>query len=52
MDEAERCEELVYIAYGRVLAQGTPAELLTQHEAANLEDVFVKLIEGAEDNFA
>jgi ABC-2 type transport system ATP-binding protein len=28
MDEAERCHELVYIAYGRVLARGTAAEIL------------------------
>ncbi|MBN8510206.1 MAG: ABC transporter ATP-binding protein [Burkholderiales bacterium] len=28
MDEAERCHELVYIAYGRVLARGTADEIL------------------------
>lgn len=28
MDEAERCHELVYIAYGRVLARGSEAEIL------------------------
>jgi ABC-2 type transport system ATP-binding protein len=28
MDEAERCHELVYIAYGRVLARGTAAEII------------------------
>jgi ABC-2 type transport system ATP-binding protein len=28
MDEAERCHELVYIAYGRVLARGTEAEIV------------------------
>jgi ABC-2 type transport system ATP-binding protein len=28
MDEAERCHELVYIAYGRVLARGTAAEIV------------------------
>ena len=28
MDEAERCHELVYIAYGRVLARGTEADIL------------------------
>jgi ABC-2 type transport system ATP-binding protein len=30
MDEAERCHELVYIAYGRVLARGTEREILAQ----------------------
>ena len=29
MDEAERCHRLAYIAYGKLLAQGTPAELVT-----------------------
>jgi ABC-2 type transport system ATP-binding protein len=28
MDEAERCHRLTYIAYGRLLAQGTAAELI------------------------
>ena len=28
MDEAERCHRLAYIAYGQLLAQGTPAELV------------------------
>ena len=28
MDEAERCHELVYIAYGRVLARGTAQEIV------------------------
>ncbi|WP_137894910.1 ABC transporter ATP-binding protein [Ramlibacter sp. 2FC] len=30
MDEAERCHELVYIAYGRVLARGTEREIIEQ----------------------
>jgi ABC-2 type transport system ATP-binding protein len=30
MDEAERCTRLAYIAYGELLAQGTPAELVEQ----------------------
>lgn len=29
MDEAERCHRLGYIAYGKLLAIGTPAELIT-----------------------
>ncbi|MFC3109834.1 ATP-binding cassette domain-containing protein [Undibacterium arcticum] len=28
MDEAERCHELAYISYGRLLAQGTAAQLI------------------------
>ena len=30
MDEAERCHRLAYIAYGRLLAQGTAAEITRQ----------------------
>ena len=30
MDEAERCHDLVYIAYGRVLARGTERSILDQ----------------------
>jgi ABC-2 type transport system ATP-binding protein len=51
MDEAERCHELVYIAYGKVLARGTGRELLAQSGLATLEDVFISLIAKARDNF-
>jgi ABC-2 type transport system ATP-binding protein len=30
MDEAERCHELVYIAYGKTLARGTQAQIIDQ----------------------
>jgi len=30
MDEAERCHKLAYIAYGRLLAQGTAAEIVDE----------------------
>ncbi len=30
MDEAERCHEIAYIAYGHLLAQGTTAEIIAQ----------------------
>jgi len=30
MDEAERCHEIAYIAYGHLLAQGTVAEIVAQ----------------------
>jgi ABC-2 type transport system ATP-binding protein len=51
MDEAERCHQLGYIAYGKLLALGTAAELLAQHGAPNLESLFVQLMQGTEDNF-
>jgi ABC-2 type transport system ATP-binding protein len=47
MDEAARCDRLVYIAYGHLLAQGTAADILKAANlpaSANLEDAFVKLV--------
>jgi ABC-2 type transport system ATP-binding protein len=52
MDEAERCDELVYIAYGRVLARGTAAAIVAEAGASDLEDAFVRLVDQATDNFA
>jgi len=52
MDEAERCDELVYIAYGHVLAQGTAAEIVATAGATDLEDAFVRLVGQAQDNYA
>jgi ABC-2 type transport system ATP-binding protein len=54
MDEAERCDELVYIAYGHVLARGDEKEVLAQAgvQSGNLEDAFIALIARAKDNFA
>ncbi len=52
MDEAERCDELVYIAYGRVLARGTAASVVQEAGAKDLEDAFVKLVGQATDNYS
>ncbi|MBI2255947.1 MAG: ABC transporter ATP-binding protein [Proteobacteria bacterium] len=34
MDEAERCHEILYIAYGRLIARGTIAEVIATHDLA------------------
>jgi ABC-2 type transport system ATP-binding protein len=47
MDEADRCDELVLIRDGRILAQSPPAELLRTTGAETLEQAFLVLIEGA-----
>jgi ABC-2 type transport system ATP-binding protein len=52
MDEAERCDELVYIAYGKVLARGQAQDIVAAAGASDLEDAFVRLVGQAQDNFA
>ena len=37
------CDEIVIVAHGRVVARGTPAQLLEQSGRADLEDAFVRL---------
>ena len=43
MDEAERCQRLGLIQYGRLLAEGSPNEVRAQAGTSNLEDAFLKL---------
>ncbi len=44
MDEAERCDDLVLIRDGAVLAQGSPKNLCHQTGTATVEQSFLKLI--------
>ncbi|HUE66829.1 MAG TPA: ABC transporter ATP-binding protein, partial [Candidatus Acidoferrum sp.] len=43
MDEADRCKRLGLIQYGRLLAEGTPAEIRTMGGSQNLEEAFLAL---------
>jgi ABC-2 type transport system ATP-binding protein len=45
MDEAGRCHELVLMRSGRIIATGSPKELLERTHADELEDAFVTLAE-------
>ena len=47
MDEAERCDDLLLLRDGRLLAAGTPSELRHLTGARELESVFLRLIEAA-----
>ena len=43
MDEAERCQRLGLIQYGRVLAEGSPAEVRARAGTQSLEEAFLLL---------
>ena len=43
MDEADRCDRLGLIQYGRLLAEGTPADIRVQGGSQNLEEAFLSL---------
>ncbi|HET7466910.1 MAG TPA: ABC transporter ATP-binding protein [Candidatus Dormibacteraeota bacterium] len=43
MDEAERCQRLGLIQYGRLLAEGSPADVRAQAGTQNLEEAFLRL---------
>jgi ABC-2 type transport system ATP-binding protein len=47
MDEADRCDELLLLREGALLAAGTPAELRGRVGVESLEDVFLRLIDEA-----
>jgi ABC-2 type transport system ATP-binding protein len=47
MDEADRCEDLLLLRDGRMLAAGTPEELRARTGRRELDEVFLQLIEGA-----
>ena len=44
MDEAERCDDLVLIRNGKVLAHGSPSRLCEQTGAKTVEQSFLKLV--------
>ena len=46
MDEAERCDRLLLMRDGRLLADDTPAALLAQTGTTDIEGAFLALVEG------
>jgi len=45
MDEADRCDELLLLRDGALIATGTPAQLRARTGAEALDDVFLRLVE-------
>jgi ABC-2 type transport system ATP-binding protein len=44
MDEAARCDDLILMRSGEILAAGTPAQLCDAAGAQDIESVFLKLV--------
>ncbi len=47
MDEASRCEQLILIRNGQILANGSPEELSAQTKSDDIEGAFLDLVENA-----
>jgi ABC-2 type transport system ATP-binding protein len=47
MDEAERCDDLVLLRNGRIVATGSPSELLEETQTEDLEEAFLTLAEAS-----
>ncbi|WP_306114633.1 MULTISPECIES: ribosome-associated ATPase/putative transporter RbbA [unclassified Roseovarius] len=47
MTEAERCDRVSFMHAGRVLAEGTPADLIAAENAESLEEAFIAVLEAA-----
>ncbi len=52
MDEAERCDRLLLMRSGRILADDTPAGLLRRTGHDNVEHAFLSLVEGTRGEVA
>lgn len=45
MDEAERCERLLLVRDGRIIADDAPARLLERTGAGDVEQAFLRIVE-------
>jgi ABC-2 type transport system ATP-binding protein len=43
MDEADRCDELLFVRSGKIIARGTGREIRAQAGTADLEQAFLHL---------
>ena len=49
MDEARRCDRLLLLREGRLLADSTPAQLRAQSGTDDLEEAFLRLVRAREE---
>lgn len=47
MDEARKCDRVAILSEGRLLATGSPADILNQTDSKTLEDATLKLLDAA-----
>jgi ABC-2 type transport system ATP-binding protein len=47
MDEADRCDRLLLMREGRIIADGSPAEITEKAGADDVESAFLAIVEGA-----
>jgi ABC-2 type transport system ATP-binding protein len=47
MDEADRCDRLLLMREGRVIADGTPEEIRQRSGSADIESAFLRIVEAA-----
>ena len=47
MDEAERCDRLLLMRSGKIIADDTPDALLSHTGASNVEHAFLSIVEAA-----
>lgn len=48
-DIEEVCDRVLFLHKGRILAQGTPDQIVTHFQEDDLENVFIKVARGSED---
>ncbi len=46
MDEADRCDRLLLMREGRIIADGSPAEIRQRTGSADIESAFLRVVEG------
>jgi ABC-2 type transport system ATP-binding protein len=49
MDEADRCDELLLMLHGKLLARGSGADIRSRAGSQDLEQAFLKLGDGADE---